>query len=293
MNHEKIEALLPLYAAGQLEGREREMLEAHLLDCAQCQEDLRLWQAVSGEIMASSCAVVAPPELAGRALERSHTRSGFSLGWLRVWQLLRAQAYLVQREMWPAAMAVMALGVVGTLVSGRTEIFYFLAPLVAAATLAMLSGPENDPACELTTATPTSAWKVLLARLSIVSAFNLSLALAAVLVLTIFTQPGLFSVLALGWLAPMAFLSTLALLLSTWLGSGNAIFISYALWIAQYIPYQSLHTWMASPAWEHAIASYQRFWQNPLLLLALSSLLLGIALWSAGRPVLRLGVKNG
>ncbi|HEX2995101.1 MAG TPA: hypothetical protein VHP14_09755 [Anaerolineales bacterium] len=59
--------------------------------------------------------------------------------------------------------------------------------------------------------------------------------------------PDLLGVLALGMLAPMAFLSALALLLSIWIGTSNAIAISYILWLLQSIPYQSVGTWIVSP----------------------------------------------
>jgi hypothetical protein len=82
----------------------------------------------------------------------------------------------------------------------------------------------------------------------------------------------------------MAFLSALALLLSLWLGTGNAIAITYVLWVVQYVPYKFIMDWMDSPAWQSVISIYQQFWQNSLLLLLLSIPLFIIALWSANRP---------
>lgn len=289
MNHEHYETLLPLYAAGQLSGTDRTEIEMHLAGCAECQADLQLWQALAGEIKTSSRSLSAPPQLAERALEQIHAPGRLALAFLRTGQLLRAQTFLVQREMWPAAAAVMALGLIVALISNHVEFVYFISPLVAAAAMAMLSGEDNDPAYELTVATPTSPWKVLLARMSIVSAYNLLLTLGALLVLLIFAPPGLLGTLALGWLAPMAFLSTLALLLSLWVGTGNAIVISYALWVIQYIPLQSLGPWMISSGW----TPYQQFWQNSPLLLLLSVLMLVFALFSANHPVFRLSQGRG
>jgi hypothetical protein len=190
--------------------------------------------------------------------------------------------------MFPATAAVMALGVIVALISKHAEFIYFIAPLMAAASLSILFGPEHDPAHELSLSTPTSSWKLLLARLSIVSAYNLLLALAAMLVLTIAFPPGLLGTLALGLLAPMAFLSTLALLLSMWIGTNNAIAISYTLWLAQSIPFQSIGEWTVSPAWESFLHAYREFWHSPMLLLAFTLPLLFLALWSANRPVFRL-----
>lgn len=287
MNHEE---QLILYAANQLDEAERLRFEKHLADCAECQTDLRLWKMVAEEIVASDSAERAPAQLAERLLERIHQPSAPRQAFRRVIQLLRSQAVLVQREMWPATASVMALGVIVALISKHAEFIYFVAPLIAAASLSLLFGPEHDPAYELALSAPTSSWKLLLARLSIVSAYNLMLALTALLVLMIGFPPDFLGTLALGMLAPMAFLSALALLLSLWIGTSNAIAISYILWLVQFITYQSIGTWIASSALESFLRAYRDFWQSPVLLLALSVPLLLIALWSADQPRFQLSV---
>jgi hypothetical protein len=287
MNHE--EELL-LYAANQLEDRERARFEKHLAECAECQADLELWKTVSEEIVASDSAESAPVPLAERALAQIRQPRGLRPALRRAVQLLRSQAFLVQREMWPASAAVMALGVTVALISRHAEIIYFIAPLIAAASLSLLFGPEHDPAYELTLSTPVSSWKLLLARLSIVSAYNLVLALAALALLMIAFPPGLLGTLALGLLAPMAFLSALALLLSMWIGTSNAIGLSYLLWLLQSIPYQSIGAWTFSPAWSAWLRAYRELWHSPLLMLALSLPLFLLALWSADRPAFRLSL---
>ncbi|MEW6401467.1 MAG: zf-HC2 domain-containing protein [Chloroflexota bacterium] len=285
MNHEE---QLILYTADQLDETARAEFEKHLADCAECQADLLLWESIADEINASDSAKPAPVQLAERALEQIHRPSRARLALLRAAQLLRAQVYLVQREMWPASAAVMALGVCVALLSKHVEVVYFIAPMIAASTLSILSGSEHDPAYELTIATATSPWKVLLARLSIVSAYNLLLALGATLLLLFMFPPGMLGTVALGMLAPMAFLSALALLLSLWMGTSNAVVITYVLWVAQIIPYKSIGAWMVSPGWSPVILSYREFWQSPMLLLVLSVLLFALALLSANRPVFKL-----
>jgi len=289
--HLKVNDLLPFYAAGSLDDARRREVENHLPTCEECLLDLELWAGVSVEIGKSNRLVTAPPALAGRALMRVRTRLGLAGACLRTAQLLRAQSFLVQGEIWPASAAVMALGVIVALVSNHVEFVYFIAPLVAAASLTMLFGPANDPAYELVLATPTSPWKVLLARLSLVFGYNLLLSLIASLVLLVTVPPGLLGTLILGWLGPMAFLSALALLLSLWIGTPNAIAIAYILWIAQHVPYKSIGMWMEPLAWEPVVLSYQQFWHSPLLLCTLSILLVGIALWSTNRPAFGLSQR--
>ena len=299
-SHERYQDLLPLFVAGQLDGAERIEIEAHLVTCKECQADLKLWETVSVEIKTTNQAVDAPSrELVDATLSKVRALSSRgeqtqSPGLMRrAWQLLYAQVFLVQHEMWPASAAVMALGIIVALLSNHVEAVYFIAPLVAAASLSVLFSPEYDPAYELTLATPTSPWKVLLARLSIVSAYNLLLALIAALVLLALVPPELLGMLILGWLAPMAFLSALALLLSLWIGTSNAVMITYILWIAQYLPYNSVGAWMVSPGWSSVILTYRQFWHSPMLLFLLALLLIGMSLWSANRPVFRLTQEIG
>ncbi|MGE5775468.1 MAG: zf-HC2 domain-containing protein [Chloroflexota bacterium] len=287
MNHEE---QVILYAANQLEDAERLRFEKHLADCVECQADLQLWRAVAEEIVDADAAEAVPVQLAEHALEQIHQPTAPRSAFRRVFQLLYSQTFLVQREMWPATAAVMALGVMVAVVSKHAEFIYFVAPLIAAASLSILFGPEHDPAHELALSTPTSSWKLLLARLSIVSAYNLALTILALLVLMIAFPPDLLGALALGMLAPMAFLSALALLLSIWVGTSNAIAISYILWLLQSIPYQSVGTWIVSPGWSAFLLAYRSFWQSPMLLLVLSVPLLLAALWSANRPRLELSV---
>ncbi len=282
--HERLEELLPLYAAGQLDKQERAEVEGHLAGCAECQADYAVWMEVSTAISTASRATVAPPVLAERALERIHARPPLQSAFMRAWQLLQAQAPLVQHELWPACAAVMALGVAVALLAEKEGVIRFIAPMVAAASLAAIYGPEHDPATELALATPTSPWKILLARLTLVSGYNLLLALIASLALLAIIPLDLFGALILAWLGPLTFLSALALLLSLWIGTGNAVTIAYGLWLAQYIqPAPAIGIWKLSPGGAALLSAYQRFWQNPSLLLLFSLLLLGIALTSANR----------
>ncbi len=275
---------LILYVAGQLDEPQRARFEVHLASCAECQADLLLWKAVRQEVVAAGLAEAAPVHLAEQSLQRIHRVTAPRSALRRAFQLLRSQALLVQREMWPASAAVMALGAAVAVISRHAEFMYFVTPLVAAASLSFLFGPEHDPAHELVLSVPTSSWKLLLARLGIVSAYDLLLAFAALSVLMLAFPPGLLGALALGLLAPMAFLSALALLLSLWIGSGQAIAITYGLWLMQYATYQLVGTWMRPPAWAAVVHAYQAFWQQPALLLALSVPLLLLALGSAKRP---------
>ena len=162
--HERCQELLPLYVAGQLDAPERNALEAHLAACAACRADLTLWQATAAQIVAKDRAIAAPSGLAEAALRQVKGQRPLWRIARQAWQLFKAQTFLVRRELWPTSAAVMALGVIMALVAQKAEALYFVAPVIAAASLAMSFGPEHDPAYELAATTPTSLWQVMLAR---------------------------------------------------------------------------------------------------------------------------------
>lgn len=277
--HQHFEDLLPLYAVNQLSREERESVEKHLPNCATCRADLELWHVVGDVVHTESAAAVSPFGLADQALAQIHTRPPLQSALARAWQLLRAQAMLAHRELWPASAVVMIIGVVVALLAEKVSVIHFLAPLISAAGLATLYTPEHDPAIELALATPTSSWKILLARSALVSGYNLLLALAASFALLTFMPPELLGSLIVGWLGPMAFLSALALLLSLWIGTSNAITLVYGLWLARHLLPASFFNSQRLPSiWFDFLSAYQHFWQSPMLLLALSIILLGVAM---------------
>jgi hypothetical protein len=282
--HQYFEDLLPFYATNQLSEAERAAVKTHLLMCEACRSDLDLWQTIGDTIRASSSAVVSPPYLVDRALAQVHTRLPLQRALVQAGQLLKAQARLVHRELWPACAAIMAIGVAVALLAEKASVIHFLAPLIGAAGLATLYGPDHDPATELALATPTSSWKILLARLALVSSYNLLLALAASFALLTFMPPDLLGALIVDWLGPMAFLSALALLLSLWIGTSNAMTLVYGLLLMRYLlPNPFFNDGHFPPLWFDFLAAYQQFWQSPALLLALAVALLGVATLSLNR----------
>jgi anti-sigma factor RsiW len=266
--HKQAAEALPLYASGQLAAPEREQVEAHLRVCGECRADLALWAALDRELKAASCEVAAPDGLAERALVGARLSGVLH----RTLTLIRAQAPLVRRELFPASAALMVLGVFVAVLVHKAAVFHFLAPMIAAASLAMIYGREQDPAIELTLSTPVSAWKVLLARLTLVSGYNLMLAFAASAALYTVMPAGIFGSGILGWLGPLTFLSALALVLSMWTGTGTALLISYTAWMLRWVSFGGV-----------VETAYRGFWHDTALLIALGPLLSISGLWSAER----------
>lgn len=265
--HLWFEEQIPFYVNGQLSAGEKEEVALHLRECSACREDLALWQAVSEEVTSLDQEWSVPQGLAEKAILHSH-RTFPVWGILQhAFQLLKYQAPLVRQDMWPASIGLMLIGAAVAVLSERANFIYFLAPTIAAATLTLIYGPENDPASELTCTTSTPPALVLFARLTLVSAFNLALGLIASLTVAVLLPSVSFWALVLTWLAPMAFLSMLALFLSLWMGAGNGVTIAYALWVIQFIPLRQAHFFMNLPAWAQKVTVLQTFWQNSEVLL--------------------------
>lgn len=278
MNHEEN---IILYAANQLDENERLDFEKHIAGCEDCQADLKLWALVADEITASDSLVVAPAHLAESTLEMIHQPPALTRAFHKTINLLRAQFLLIQNELWIGSAMLMLMFTTMALLINQVEIMYVFVPMLAAGSVSLIYGREHDTALELTLATPTSAWKILLARLTLVSAYNFLLMFCAGFILLLIAPPQLIVEAVLGWAAPILFLSALALLLSLWVGSSNAIFISYSLWLAQYASLLTFHQWFTSLLpW---LNEYKRFWQNPTLLFQIAFVLIVVALWSASR----------
>lgn len=288
----EFEELLPFYAAGGCTPQQKHEMDAHLILCAECQSELAMWKAVSSEIETANQMITAPAEIPARALKRIHAPNPLTSALRQSWQLIRAQFYIVQSELWSVSAIVMLIGVLVAVVAKKDMVIYLLSPMMAASTLAMLYGPDHDPANELARSTATSPWRILLARMSIMSCYNLLLGLVASLGLLLFVAPEMLGTIILGWVGPLAFLSSLALLLSVWWGTGIAIALTYGLWLAQYVSFKTISIWMPSPIWSSFLSAYKSFWHEPLLLVGLSVLIALIALWSANQPVLRLSSSN-
>ena len=275
---------IPFYVSGQMEPDEAASIKKHLTTCTECREELSFWMDLSGVISTDSAAAVKPLGADVKALAAIKSKSVHFRPGRRMIALLKAQAYLVRREMWPATAGVMALGVIMVILSKEAVFLTFLAPLVAAASLAAIYGPQNDPASELSMSAPTSPWKILLARLTLVSGYNLVLALVSSFILMLVFPVDILGGLVLSWLGPLTLLSALALMLSLWIGTGNAITISYALWIAQFInPPRLLGDLFSLQLWERLLEGYRQFWKSPEILVPLALVFFIAALVSTRR----------
>jgi len=277
--HEKWHALLPWYVNGTLEERSRIALEAHLQACPTCRQELAVWQHISTAVGVQS------------ALELPHdARSRLSaLARPRPWNdprliplLLRSQLHVIRGEIWPASALVLGVGVVVALATGAPAgemlPFVLIAPIVAAVGISFLYGPAVAPALEIELVTPTPPRLVLLARLLLVFGFDLIVALAGSLALTLFGPDISLGPLIGAWLAPMVFLSALSLLFSVLTADpGAGTLVSLALWTIHALQQLGILNRVLKRLPDLSAAA-----MRPWILL-LAFLIGGLALWLSGR----------
>ncbi len=283
-DHERFAEQIPLYISGALADSEQRELETHLRQCGRCRADLALWQDVAHTLGEVDRADAAPPGLVERALAEVDARRVGIL--YRAYELVRAQVPLVHGELWPASAAVMAIGFIVATIVHDANVLKMLAPMVAAASIAVIYGPESDPALELTMATATSPWKILLARLTLVFGYDLVLALAASCAMLLLLPADTVVRLIGDWLGPMTFLSAAALVFALWVGTGNAILITYLAWLARFLPADEIahNLQFGNLAFLTGLLdSYRQLWTSSLLLIALAVALVAAAGWLAGR----------
>ncbi len=252
-------------------------------------DDAQEWEALRRVMTASNARLPDPsPLVLQRALARINTPTApaapspiiLADGW-RVHPLggllllLRWQLRLIGHGIWAASLIVLVTGMILTYLfpyaSGpSTSLLALAAPIVAAAGIALIYGPENDPATELACAAPIAPALILLARLVLVYGYNLALALATSVMLWLMLGDVALWSLVLSWLAPMLFLSALALALSVLWNSQAAIIVAFSAW--------GLHVFDALHAPVPALWQVSNgLWSNQTLLLCLAGSFLALA----------------
>lgn len=279
---DEIIELLPWYANQTLDATAKTDVERHLDQCPACRRRLENLRALQGALVERPQEAVLPH--IETILDRLAPQPSTKLDRRWMWALIVTQARLIRRDIWIASTLVMALGTLITMLSNEPPQMalgmlplVWAAPIVAAAGVAFLYGPSVAPAIEIELTTPVSPHLILLVRLMLTFGFDLALGLTASVVLALTRSDIPFWPLVSVWLAPMAFLSALAFLLTVLTADPNVGFlVSLGLWAMQSTA--EITGW--GMLWfAHAMtAAAARPW---LWILAL--LLGGLALWAGGR----------
>lgn len=270
---------VPAYLAGALPADEQAALAAHVARCDDCRRELRSWSAVAEAARALEAqAPRLDPAVFARIAARVEERParGVQVRWL--WRFVVRQASLLRPAIWVASAVVMAMGAAITWLSVPRDpggtLFALVAPLIAGAGVAFVYGPENDASLELALATPTSPRLVLLARLTLVLAWDTLLALAASLLLGLVPEMPTPLALVSAWLGPMLALSAFSLVLSLVIGSSQAIVAALAFWTARVLLGSDRGRDVLMPGVADVVVA---LWQTTPLSLGLAACLLLVA----------------
>jgi hypothetical protein len=270
---------LAAYAAGE---QPSAVVLDHLVVCSACRDRLEFWRSVGTAVTHES-----PPQHAVRAMllaaaaspEPVSSRRGLPRHAAFAWQLLLAQFRLVRLSVWTASALVMGLAVLAVVVGDVTarSLLAMVAPFVAAAGIAGV----RDPGLELLASTPTSPRVVLVARVTLVFAYDLVLALVSSWVLAgAGADASGAGALVTAWLGPMVLLSSVCLLVAVAVGTSTAITVGLALWVTRLLaPVLATDThWLAPVA-----SAITLFWATNLPTCLLAVALLCAAVPLAGR----------
>ncbi|HEY7019543.1 MAG TPA: zf-HC2 domain-containing protein [Ktedonobacterales bacterium] len=248
LTNEHASDLLPEYLAGALDDGTQQAVRAHLLTCASCAAELRAWEQI-GAVERERVMETPTPALAllGEVWRRIDAEPAAQPGLrsapaIYLWNVVTAQARLLRRSVWVAsALGIALASLLAASLSaelGRDGVLTIALPLIAAAGVAFLYGPENDPGLEITLATPTSARLVLLSRFGLLFAFDVALALIGTLAISLARGESLWG-LALAWLGPMTLLATISLALSLFTGPAVAALGAAVAWLASALRFDS------------------------------------------------------
>jgi hypothetical protein len=238
-------------------------------------------------------AVAAEAASAGRDLRAAapgaEPRPGIAsrLHWLL--RFVLSQAPLVRRDIWPASTIVLFIGAAVSVLTASSPgaapgavpgaALSLLAPLGAAVGIAMIYGAENDPGLELALASPTSPRIVVVARLVLVLAWDIVVALAGSAVLAAVKGPDLFLAIVATWLGPMLLLGCLVLLLSLVAQSSVAIATAMVLWVVRTLAVIDGSRIQQLDYFRGLTSALDLLWQTSPLTLGLALVLLAAAVF--------------
>jgi hypothetical protein len=269
----------------------------HARTCPTCRPRLAEWSAVraAAVVAAARPARPVPATLVDEVLAaarrpvparapRPALAPGSRLAWAG--RLLAAQLPLLRRSLLAASGLMFLLGVL-VVISGRSGtgagLLAAVAPAAAAIGLALLHGPEVDPAVELTAVTGTSPRVVLLARLVLVLALDLALALAATAVARLGSADVAFGALVTSWFGPLLLLSALSFALAVLARPAVGMAVALVLWLLRLSEFWPDTAFGQVPLALDRLDGFARIWNTSLPTIAAALALVALTLAVAPR----------
>jgi anti-sigma factor RsiW len=296
--HVLLRERLVAYVNGTLADAARRAVEEHLAACPACRREAAAWRAVAEAATRSRQdapsippvlpfvnAVLAAAGAQAEAAGRARSPIAVCEGHLRhLVAVLMAQRAVVRRGLWATSALTFALGWV-IIVAGSFDaggVLALLAPLVAAGGVAAVCGPSVDARLEVALSTATSPRLVLLARLVLIFAFDLALAVLASFALAAGRHDGGVWQLIAAWLGPMLLLSSLSLVVAGLTRRpALGITVGFGLWALRVLSWSP-----GMPLHDAALTGLAgAVWSTTLPIVVVSGVLLLTTFIAAGREV--------
>jgi hypothetical protein len=283
---------LQWFANRTLSAEEQAAVEAHMVGCASCQAEVRVWTELRQAMRGVSAQTPEPRADLFPLIEQRLDLLPSPAPWFGLPRLLQAcwlalgvggehlfaQARLIRRDLFWMPFCIVPLVVVMACLPGPWSQAMSTAALVTALLtalgMAFLYGQQVDPAREIALVTRTSPRLVLGVRCGVVLGYDLLLNCG--LVLPFLTWHGLVTPawFLINWLAPLCCLSAITLLLSILVNASTAVFVCTLLWALRLLgSVQALLLGgappLSEPVWQQL---YEGFWHQGLLLFAVAGL---------------------
>jgi len=197
--------------------------------------------------------------------------------------ILRSQLMIVKREIWIASILLTLIGLLVTMAiydstSNDLTPIAILAPIIGAIGTGLIYDSGLERILELESTTRTSKQMILLARLTLVYGFNLSLSLLTSVLLSLIQSDISLLPLISSWFIPMTFLSAFAFFIS--IISGDAFLawsLNIGIWTLHVVFNGQISN--ANPLTQYLSLQGLSTPQFHPLLLMMAMVLIGVAVW--------------
>ncbi|WP_088832448.1 hypothetical protein [Paenibacillus tyrfis] len=178
----------------------------------------------------------AEPERPRFADRLPHAEPGSAPLWVALIRFIAPQVRLFSKAFWIVSAVIMIFGALAMPLVGRNGInsFVFVSSFVAGIGVFYALRSYGTPMSKLEATFPVSPVEMMMGRLGIIILYDMILALAASVLLSLTGQSGPLFAFIIGWLAPLCFCTALAFAAIVRFGPRIGAVLSLAVWMAQF-----------------------------------------------------------
>ncbi|MFD2170514.1 hypothetical protein [Tumebacillus lipolyticus] len=228
-------------------------------------------------LLARLTPLVAEPERLRFADRLPHAEPGSAPLWVALIRFLAPQVRLFSKSFWIVSAVIMMIGALAMPLIGRSGInsFVFVSTFVAGIGVFYALRSYGTPMSKLEATFPVSPVEMMLGRLGIIVLYDMILALAASVLLSLTGQTGPLFAFIIGWLAPLCFCTALAFAAIVRFGPRIGAGLSLAVWAAQLALRDLL-----GPFYFMSDTGYAYWGSSRIIAFAMTAMLIFVACWT-------------